>query len=259
MTVLNNRRLFARLLREQAPADAPPAGGGNRPAATQDPAAAPAGQAAAPAAAPAQPQTQATAPAWHESIADEGLKAFIQGKGFKDASEAAKALQDLEGRTAKPASADEYQLPVPDGQDKAFSAEAAKWMHEAGIPVSQARSLAEKWNAYQAAQVQAADAARQQQGESDVQALKQEWGGQYDANVELAKRAVRTFGADEQTLEKISGALGDGETLRFFHRIGAHLGEGTLVPGGGDRGAAPSGDPEAARAARMFPSMRKTN
>lgn len=259
MSVLNNRRLFARLLREQAPGDGPPAGGATPSATTADPSAAPAGQGANPPGGAATQQTQTTAPAWHDSIADEGLKAFIQGKGFKDAAEAAKALQDLEGKTATPASADEYQLPVPDGQDKAFSGEAAKWMHEVGIPVAQARALAERWNAYQASQAQAMETARQQQGEADVQALKKEWGGQYDANVELAKRAVRTFGADEQTLEKISGALGDGETLRFFHRIGAHLGEGTLVPGGGDRGAAPSGDPEAARAARMFPSMRKTN
>lgn len=251
MTVLNKRRLFARLLREQA-SDTPPAGGAPATPPPTDP------PAAAPTTPPGQ-QTQTTTPAWHESIADEGLKAFIQGKGFKDAAEAAKALQDLEGKTAVPASLDEYQLPVPEGQDKAFGSEAAKWMHEAGIPVAQARTLAEKWNAYQASQTEAANAARQQQGEADVQTLKKEWGGQYDANVELAKRAVRTFGADEQTLEKISGALGDGETMRLFHRIGAHLGEGTLIPGGGDRGATPPADPEAARAARMFPSMNKSN
>ncbi len=244
MHALNKRFLFARLLRNEAAADTPPAGG----AAAATP---PDSAAATPPA-----DSQVTAPSWHESIQDAGLKAFIEGKGFKDAGEAVKALQDLEGQTAKPESADAYKLPVPEGQDAAFATEAAKWMHEAGIPVAQAQALATKWNQYQAAQQEQADTARQQQGERDVQDLKKEWGGQYDANTELAKRAVRTFGADEQALEKISKALGDGETLRLFHRIGKHLGEGTLIPAGGDRGANPPANSDAARAARMFPSMK---
>lgn len=249
MHALNKRFLFARLLRNEAAADTPPAGGAP---AAETPATPPA---ATPAVSPGA-DSQVTAPAWHESIQDAGLKAFIEGKGFKDAGEAVKALQDLEDQTAKPESADAYKLPVPEGQDGAFATEAAKWMHEAGIPVAQAQALATKWNEYQAGQAAAADLARQQQGEADVAALRKEWGGQYDANVELGKRAVRTFGADEQTLEKISKALGDGETLRLFHRIGKHLGEGTLIPAGGERGATTPANPETARAARMFPSMK---
>ncbi len=228
MHALNKRFLLARLLRNEAPADTPPAGG------------APAAQAPAgdpPAASPSA-ESQPTAPAWHESIQDAGLKAFIEGKGFKDASEAAKALQDLEGQTAKPESADAYKLPVPDGQDGAFAGEAAKWMHEAGIPVAQAQALATKWNEYQASQAQAADLARQQQGEADVSALRKEWGGQYDANVELGKRAVRTFvgeGQDAQALlSSMEGAIGAGQLLRLFHRIGTNLGEGSLAPNGGN-------------------------
>ncbi|WP_157929742.1 hypothetical protein [Orrella dioscoreae] len=242
---LNKRALFARMLRNEAPSDGGQGGNGATPPAETPPAVTP----------PANSQT--TAPAWHESIEDEGLRKFIEGKGFKGAGDAAKALQDLEGKTAVPDSVDAYQLPVPEGQDKAFSQVAAGWMHKAGIPVAQAQTLAAAWNQHQAEQQQAADLARQQQGERDVSGLKKEWGGEYDANTELARRAVRTFGADEQTLEKISQALGDGETLRFFHRIGKHLGEGTLIPAGGERGNAQPADPEAARAARMFPSMKK--
>lgn len=249
MHALNKRFLFARLLRNEAAADTPPAGGAPAAEAPVTP------PAATPAVSPGA-DSQVTAPAWHESIQDAGLKAFIEGKGFKDAGEAVKALHDLEGLTAKPESADAYKLPVPEGQDGAFAGEAAKWMHEAGIPVAQAQALATKWNQYQADVQQAADTERQQQGERDVQALKKEWGGEYDANTELARRAVRTFGADEQMLEKISKSLGDGETLRLFHRIGKHLGEGTLIPAGGDRGANPPANSDAARAARMFPSMK---
>lgn len=245
---VNKRRLFARLLRNEAPSEGGDGGTGTTPPAGAPPSSPPSSP-------PADSQT--TAPAWHESIADPELRSFIEGKGFKDAGEAAKAMKELEGKTVLPESADAYQLPVPEGQDPAFSKAAAVWMHKAGVPVPQAQALAAEWNQYQADQQQAADIARQQQGERDIADLKKAWGGQYEANTELARRAVRTFGVDEQALEKISASLGDKATLELFHRIGSHLGEGTLVPEGGERGAATPADPEAARAARMFPSMKK--
>jgi len=198
-------------------------------------------------------QTPPAAPAWHDSIADENLKAFITGKGFKDAGEVARSLQALESKSAVPESADAYKLPVPEGADAAFAGQAAKWMLEAGVPVAAAQKLAGQWNAYMAAQAQAADAQRAAQGEADVAALKTEWGNQYDANVELGRRAVRTFGIDEGTLEGISGALGDAATLKLFQSIGAKLGEATLVPagaGGQAAGKAPSLEE------LMFPTMK---
>ncbi|CAM4093049.1 Phage protein [Bordetella tumbae] len=247
MHALNKRFLFARLLREEAAADTPPAGDGG---AVADPAAVAAEAAAA------EAQAKTAPPAWHASIEDAGLKAFIEGKGFKDAGEAVKALQDLEGKTTVPESADAYKLPVPDGQDGAFVTEAAKWMHEAGVPIAQAQALATKWNEYQASQAQAADLARQQQGEADVAALRKEWGGQYDANVELGKRAVRTFAGEggdaEQLIGKIEGAIGAAETLRLFQRIGKSMGEGTLTPT--DSPAGGSGEPADA-ATLFYPSM----
>lgn len=226
MNVMNKRRLLARLLRNET-GDGAQAGDGGA-----------AAQAAAANGAPATgadgQQTQATAPAWHESIQDEGLKAFIAGKGFKDAGDAVKALQDAEGKTAVPESPDAYKLPVPQGQDGAFAQQAAAWMHEAGIPVAQAQVLAEKWNAHQADLQQQADVARQQRDDADLATLRKEWGGQHDANVELGRRAVRAFAgqgdAAGELLGKIEGAIGAAETFRLFHRIGTQLNEGTLAP-----------------------------
>jgi len=200
----------------------------------------------------AQPDAP-VAPAWYDSIADENLKAFIAGKGFKDADEAAKTLQELESKTAVPESVDAYKLPVPDGADAAFAGEAAQWMREAGIPVAAAQTLAGKWNAYMTAQQQAAEQQRIAQGEADIAALKSEWGNQYDANTELGRRAVRTFGLDEAALDAISQALGDAQTLRLFQRIGSHLGESTLLPAGTGGGKSASGEPSLE--ALMFPSM----
>lgn len=238
MPVLNKHRLFSRLLRQEATEGGEGGGGATPPVEGQG------------AAGPAAPGTQ---PAWHDSIQDEGLKAFISGKGFKDASEAAQALQELEGKTAIPESPDAYQLPVPEGQDAAFATEAAKWMHEAGVPAAQAQVLAEKWNEYAATQQQAAEVERQQQSEADMNSLRKEWGSQYDANAELGRRAVRTFGIEEDSIEKISLALGDAETLRLFARIGKNLGEGTLTPDS----SASQGGAEKSIEEVFYPSMTK--
>jgi len=203
---------------------------------------------------PVEQKQQSAAPAWHESIADEGLKAFIAGKGFKDAGEAAKALQELEGKTQLPESADAYKLPVPDGHDPAFAAQAARWMHQAGIPVAQAQALAQQWNQYHLALQEQIEQSRIQQDEADIAALKKQWGNQYDANVELGRRAVRSFGVEENTLDRISEALGTAETIRLFQRIGSHLGEGSLTAQASD---APVQDGEKTLTDLMFPSMKR--
>lgn len=236
---VRNKHLFARFLRQEATEGGESGGGVTPPAEGQ-------GTTAAPATSEAQP-------AWHDSIQDEGLKAFIAGKGFKDAGEAAQALQELEGKTTVPDSPDAYQLPVPDGQDAAFAIEAAKWMHEAGVPAAQAQVLAEKWNEYAASQQQAAEVERQNQSDADMSALQKEWGSQFDANAELGRRAVRTFGIEEDSIEKISLALGDAETLRLFARIGKNLGEGTLNPSS----SAPTAGAEKSIEDVFYPSMKK--
>jgi len=180
---------------------------------------------------PSGGDSQKTTQPWTQSIADEGLRQFVEGKGFKDVAEAAKALQELEGRYAVPKTADEYQLPVPQGDDGAFAKQAAGWMHEAGIPAAAAKQLAEKWNAFAASQVQAQQVAQQQAGEKAINELRAEWGGQYDANVELGRKAMRTFGVPPEVVDKLAGAAGDAQVIKVFKSIGAAMGESTLNPG----------------------------
>lgn len=252
---MNKRNLFRFFLMNQdpgagggAPATAPAAAPVAPPA---DPApAAAAAPAAAPAPTPAQTDNSPTS--WLQSLPDAEAKAYAESKGWKDPADAVKAIREMEGKYAVPEKADAYQLPVPQGQDGTFAKQAAGWMHKAGIPVAQAQALAAEWNASMAAQ----ETARQTQVQQDMSALKQEWGTQYDANLELGRRVMRTFGIAPEKIDQISGQLGDAVTLRVFQQIGKGLGEGTLNPGssGGSNGA--PANPDAARAARMFPSMQ---
>ncbi len=216
------------------------------------------GQGGEPASAATTPpaQTQNSTQPWHEAIGDAELRQYVEGKGFKDAGEAAKALRDLEASHATPDDVAAYKLPVPEGDDGKFASQAAQWMKEAGIPVGAGQKLAQQWNAFQAEQAKAAQVAQQQAGERAIADLRGEWGQQYDQNVELGRKAMRTFGVPAEVVEKMAGAMGDAQTIRVFQAIGKSMSESTLNPGGEGGSTSPAGDEYAARAARMFPSMK---
>lgn len=246
-----NKRNYLRFFLMNAEPDAGGGGAAAAPAAAPSPAAAPAAAgAAAPAPAPAQTDNSPTS--WLQSLPDAEAKAYAESKGWKDPVDAVKAIREMEGKYAVPQSADAYQFPVPEGQDGALAKQAAAWFHEAGVPVEAAQAVVKKWNEMAVA----AETHRQQQIQQDMSALKTEWGTQYDANLELGRRVMRTFGVAPEAIDKISGQMGDATTLRVFQQIGKGLSEGTLNPGSGGGGNATPADPDAARAARMFPSMQ---
>lgn len=206
-------------------------------AAPVPPAAAPAAPAAAPAApaAPALtlPGKDADATAW---------KAFYKAIGA-------------------PENAQGYELPVAEGQDPAFAKEAAGWMAEAGLLPHQAKALAEKWNAHVASLTEAqktaatqAETAKQTQIDTSIQtdqtAVKNEWQGNYDANMKLASEAGRQFlepafgkdGARELVgfaIEKFGWA----KTTKMLHSLGKGLAEGTARGLDGAQGNGAARDP----------------
>lgn len=82
------------------------------------------------------------------------------------------------------------------------------------------------------AQYKAAQDAFNEAREKGLQALKESWKGDFQANEELAKRAVLTFGGEE--LVKVFSELhleNHPLLIQAFHKIGKAIGEGELVPG----------------------------
>ena len=86
--------------------------------------------------------------------------------------------------------------------------------------------------------------------EKAVAALKAEWKGDFAANEELAKRALRTFGGVELAHEIAAEGFADSPAMvKIFCNIGKATGEGHLVPGrpGPSPEGAVSGSGEKAR------------
>ena len=194
---------------------------------------------------------------------DTSAAEFIAGKGFASPAELVKSalnadklvrdrnvipapdaakLADWEGWekmgwTRDPAGYKLADAQVPEGltYSKDMDGAFAKLAHEARLPpalASQVRDglLTMLKSEQDALANRGAAETRQLQ-----QQLRQEWGSQYDANMELARRAAQASGINVQdaaTLSKLTDAPG---VLKLFQRLGESMSEDALKGGGGGR------------------------
>lgn len=173
------------------------------------------------------------------------LKGYVEAekligrKGVAVPGENATAEEVAAYRTALgvPETPDAYGLKAPEGippevwsddSAKAFASEA----HKLGLTPQQAQGLAGWWAGAMAQQV--ASMGLEADGRPFEDVLREEWGGQFEAKMDLAKRAVREFGADEQTLAAFEAKAGGAALVRMFARIGEKVGEDKPAGMGGD-------------------------
>ena len=247
------------------------------PAASSVPAGAPAGYPAtppagtAPAGAPAAAQAGDPG-AWYAGIQNADVRTWAEAKGFKDPLAVVESAYNLEkvmgfdraGRTivmpgenatpeeikafhskiGVPENVDGYKLPVPEGDSGEFAKTAAQWMLEAGVPASAATKLTEQWNAYQAAQMQQAEAQFNLNAANEFKTWEAEQGAALAQNLELARRATSQFLPEKLTvdgqeisrqdaMDRIERAIGTGNMMRLFSTIGSGLSEHKVHTGGG--------------------------
>jgi hypothetical protein len=195
---------------------------------------------------------------WYQEFPDE-VRGLVETKGWQTPVDAINSYANLEkflgadkagrglvlpkddanpdewnqvyDRLGRPKSADEYKLPIPEGDTGEFAKVASEQFHKLGLTAKQAQGLAEWWNATQE-QMGASQANRSaMDSEQQLAQLQQEWGKDYDANIEAGRRAARQFGVDGETLEKMENALGTADMLKFFAKIGKGVGEDSFVEG----------------------------
>ncbi len=119
-----------------------------------------------------------------------------------------------------------YDIPLPEGDDGSFAEEFRPIAHKLRLSQEQVAGLAGWFNTLGGEGVaQSVEAARAE--------LTKEWGGEYKANAEYARRAATAFGVSDEVLEQIAGGMGLAPALRLFAKIGRATGEaGGLVDGG---------------------------
>ena len=190
---------------------------------------------------PTPPADPPAPPAEWTAALDADTKTYLEAKGYKSPAEALTALRGYE----PPATADAYEIPVPDGESPEFAKAVAPLFHKAGLSAAQAKALAEGWNEMQASQrgaatqaeadaATAADAAAKREDT----ALQSEWGKDYAANKEHARRAAMQFlpgdeAAKTAFIGEIEKKFGFAATMKMWAAIGTGLAEHTAKGLGG--------------------------
>lgn len=135
-----------------------------------------------------------------------------------------KAWNEVYTRLGRPEKAADYKLPIPEGQDGAFAKTAAEWFHEAGVTQAGATRLATKWNEFQAAQQKQYTEQLAARDTEQVNALKSEWGANYDRLAGQVDKAAETFGMKPDQLAALKQVMGPKEAMQFLQKIGSKLG-----------------------------------
>lgn len=138
------------------------------------------------------------------------------------------AWSDVYKALGRPDDPKGYDIPLPEGDDGAFADQFRPVAHKLGLNGEQVKGLAEWFNGL-------ADQSAALNAETARAELKQEWGAQFDAQLELAMRARNTFKLDAAAVEKIASGYGLAPTMKLLAELGRSVGEGGgLAPGKGD-------------------------
>lgn len=148
-------------------------------------------------------------------------------------------------KLGRPETADGYDFGLKEGEDGTFYKRIAPALHEAGITQKQLDALMPGWNKA-AGEAQAEAAAKlEADNEKAIAELQAEWKGDYDKNVELAKRACAKAGVSAEEIDMLAAAKGSAWVYRTFAKIGRLAGDDAIITGGKDSGGVPGTAAEA--------------
>ena len=144
-----------------------------------------------------------------------------------------------------PAEAAAYGLDKLEGVDKDLATAAGQWFAEAGMTPFQAQHIAAKQMEFMRAVGEMRAREDNAAGEREMTQLKSEWLGQYDAKLELGRRALKAA-ATHAGVADVSGFVsyiesgeGAGVALKIASYFGQFVKEGDFIDGGGNEGKPP--------------------
>lgn len=171
------------------------------------------------------------------SFLPEELKGNELLSGYKTPAELANAFiekhtahTELTGKYAAPESPDAYKLEIENAEESKAFREMA---HRLGMPQDMAQGLAEEMNRVNTEMNEAQEKILSEAREAAVASLKKDWGDSFDANVEGAKKIVRTLGDENLSKWLDETQLGDVVPfVRFCQKVSTLISEDSLEEGG---------------------------
>lgn len=213
----------------------------------------------------AVPQAASQPPSWLDGLSDE-LKGVVQVKGWQGPGQVVESYRNLEkmvGQKGQPIPADDdaegwnkfynslgrpekpedYKFDLPQEYNPDLVNFFSQAAHKVGLSKKQADAFLEGYldfeHAYREEVVKRNDVSVAA-AQSD---LRQEWGEKYAANINLAARAVKAIGLEQDAQLALENSMGQAAFARVFQKIGqaicsedstpsntAHGGFGPLTP-----------------------------
>ena len=198
---------------------------------------------------------------WLAKVGDD-YRALVEAKGWSNGEEVLKSYRNLEGMLGRsrvsvpeagagaeewerfydtlgrPETPEEYGFQPPEDfpaelYDTERAERFAALAHRLGLTDDQARALhdAEVEAALERHAVVEGEIAARERAESE--ALQREWGRDFEAKLEAAGRAARAL-ATETEIDALADAVGTGQLVKLFARLGEALGEDRLAGTHGD-------------------------
>ena len=119
-------------------------------------------------------------------------------------------------------------MPYDEGTINAFKEKALSL----GLSLGQAKGLHEWYSTGLVDTFNADTAKKQADYDSSVNALKSEWGTDYDKNITITTKAIEEFGSPElKTFLEESGVGNNPKLIQAFYNIGKAMSDDKLIPG----------------------------
>ena len=171
----------------------------------------------------------------------DAIKSYIELERFKGADE--KSLvkipkgDDEDGwksvfnKLGRPEDPDGYVFNVD--KDAGISEDEVKWfkksLHDMGVRGDKATRFFDDLVGRVTEMSKTESEAAEQAQSEEIGELKKRWGQKFDERVELANRALRDAGVDDDMIGTITGTIGYAKTIEVFANIGQKINGDTVI------------------------------
>ncbi len=200
----------------------------------------------------AAPVTQ-PATDWTSTLAKEEAD-YVKNKGWKEPKAILNSYKELEkfrgadeksivkipskdakpeeldafyNKLGRPESADKYELKIAEGQqiDEGMLTEFKQLAHKRGLKNEDVQALYDWKDAKDKEAVLKYNENRKAEHEKQLNFLKEEWGANYTANEEYARRGGKSLGLSEADMNEIGDAIGTARLYKMLSNAGIVSGE----------------------------------
>jgi hypothetical protein len=155
-------------------------------------------------------------------------------------------LDAFYNKLGRPESADKYELAAPEGVQT--NPDMVSWFKEEayknGLPADKAKALFEGYLGIEQKLVTQYNEARKAEHEKQLELLKSEWGADYAANEEYARRGGLQLGLTTEDMNEIGDKIGTAKLYKMLSKAGEVSGEIKRPDAGSDMSS--SADQQAA-------------